>query len=267
MKWLSALDLQQWADTLPARAAFPGLVGDLIRATVPSLESFRFPTGDKSQVRGFDGYLISTGMPPYVPDGESIWEFGLDGDYCSKAGEDFEKRTREIPETRREKTTFIFATPRTWDNPKLKLQDWVAEKRALGRWRDVGFLDGAQFESWLDDHPAVARWYARYELGRMPQVGARSTQEFWDAYSGRFTPKLSEQVLTCEREDQAKDFLARLGRGDPRIVVRADSPDEVIAFVIAAMRSAEPETPRYLEMRTLIVDTEEAAVREGACIS
>jgi hypothetical protein len=42
-------------------------------------------------------------------------------------------------------------------------------------------------------------------------------------------------------------------------VLAADSPDEVIAFAIAAIRKAKPEVRFFLEARTLIVDNEDAA--------
>ncbi len=57
MRWVYALDLEHWVDTIPARVEFPGLVGDLIRASLPSISSFRFPRGNEGQVRGFDGSL------------------------------------------------------------------------------------------------------------------------------------------------------------------------------------------------------------------
>ena len=69
--------LQQWADTLAARSAFPGLVADLIRASAKDIANIRFPSGDKGQSRGFDGVLEANGVAPYVPDGASIWEFGV----------------------------------------------------------------------------------------------------------------------------------------------------------------------------------------------
>ncbi|WP_437588969.1 hypothetical protein ACSAYH_13915 [Escherichia coli] len=33
MKWIKALNLQQWADSIPAKVIFPALIADLIRAT------------------------------------------------------------------------------------------------------------------------------------------------------------------------------------------------------------------------------------------
>ncbi|MBC8845422.1 XRE family transcriptional regulator, partial [Escherichia coli] len=55
MKWIKALNLQQWADSIPAKVIFPALIADLIRATANSITEIRFPNGDKGQVRGYDG--------------------------------------------------------------------------------------------------------------------------------------------------------------------------------------------------------------------
>ena len=46
--------------------------------------------------------------------------------------------------------------------------------------------------------------------------------------------------------------------GEAKLRLTADSPDEVIAFAVAAIRSAEPLKRLYLESRTLVVDTAEA---------
>ena len=89
MKWIRALDLERWAATIGARELMAALVGDLIRATASEIRSFRFPNGDKGQVRGFDGWLEATGMPPYVPSGLSLWEFGVSGEKPAKALGDY----------------------------------------------------------------------------------------------------------------------------------------------------------------------------------
>ena len=259
MKWITAINLQQWADTLPARTTFPGLIADLIRATASEISSIRFPSGDKGQVRGFDGFLEATGMPPYVPDGNSIWEFGVTGNAIAKANDDYKKRTIEVAEAIRKQTTFIFASPRTWDNPKEKIADWVQAKRDQAEWKSIEYLDGIAVEAWLAEHPAVAARYAKYELSLMPSSGARSTDEFWEEYVNRFSPSLVEDVLLAGRETQVKGLLQRLQDGTSRLSFAADSPDEVIAFVVSAIRRAEPAVRLYLEARTLVVDTEEAA--------
>ncbi|MGZ5030189.1 MAG: hypothetical protein ACXV8I_06270 [Methylobacter sp.] len=66
MRWITAIKLQNWADTIQARTIFPGMVADLICATVDDISHIRFPRGEKGQVRGFDGVLEATGVPPYV---------------------------------------------------------------------------------------------------------------------------------------------------------------------------------------------------------
>lgn len=75
MKWISALDLKQWADRVGARIAFPEMIRDLITASASDISEIRFPGGDMGQVRGFDGWLEAAGAPPFVPSGLSVWEF------------------------------------------------------------------------------------------------------------------------------------------------------------------------------------------------
>ena len=41
------------------------------------VSSIRFPSGDKGQVRGFDEVLEASDVAPYIPDGQSIREFGI----------------------------------------------------------------------------------------------------------------------------------------------------------------------------------------------
>ena len=128
MKWITALNLQQWMETIPSKTVFPAMVADLIRATATDISGIRCPSGDKGQVRGFDGYLESVGIPPYVPDGLSIWEFGLEGASDSKATKDYNKRTSEVSLADRQRTTLVIVSPRTWDTPSVKIQDWVRDK-------------------------------------------------------------------------------------------------------------------------------------------
>lgn len=208
MKWITALDLDQWADSLPARVDFPGMVGDLIRASLTSISDFRFPRGDKGQVRGFDGVLDAESNCAFVPDGESVWEFGVTEGGAVKANGDYKKRTEELDVEARKRTTFVFVSPRTWDSSKgNKREDWVEEKRALNEWRDVLYIDGSMLEDWLTDCPAVAARYAKNHLKKMPLIGAQSSIDFWEEFSTKFAPELADKVLLAGREDQAKQLI------------------------------------------------------------
>jgi hypothetical protein len=137
------------------------LIADLIRASAADISEFRFPHGEKGQVRGFDGWLEAVGAPPYVPGGLSIWEFGVSDDPKAKCKSDYDKRVKEIPAADRAKMTFVFATPRTWDNPQLKLPDWLKELRDKQDFVDVRYYDGVQLEAWLDERDAVAAQHPR----------------------------------------------------------------------------------------------------------
>ena len=131
MKWITATQLEQWGASIAARTAFPALIGDLIRASSPSIKAFRFPSKDKGQVRGFDGALTATGLGPYVPDGDSIWEFGTSNDATAKANEDYATRTDQVLAATRAQTTFVFASTRTWNNPNQKIQDCPRSRKAI----------------------------------------------------------------------------------------------------------------------------------------
>ena len=259
MKWITASNLESWADSLQARNVLPGIVADLVRASSVEISNFRFPSGDKGQIRGFDGELESIGAPPFVPKGKSIWEFGVSREGLKKANSDYEKRTKETDPLIRAETTFIFVNLHSWNHAKVKLPDWEKEKRDLAEWKHVEYIDGVKLEHWLDQHPAVAAHYARNELKLGPSYGAYSTEEYWLNYSSRFKTPLAEEVLLAGRSSQVKNLLQGLMGGRSRIAFSADSQEEVVAFAVAAIRKADPEIRYYLEARTVIVETEDAA--------
>jgi hypothetical protein len=259
VKWISAIDLDRWADTIGSRTSLSELVSSLVRATARGINSFRFPTGDSAQIRGYDGSLIATGGSPYVPEGQSVWEFGTERKYLKKANSDFSARSTAPGGFDPAKSAFVFVTPRTWKRGKPSLEEWQREKTLQGPWKDVKLVDGAQLETWLECCPGVAASFAREVLQVMPGAGVRSTDEFWIEFASRFNPALSEEVLLCDRGKEAAELLFRLMATAGACVVRADSPEEVVAFAVASIRKADPDVRKYLEARTLVVDTEKAA--------
>lgn len=254
MQWITATELEQWAThRLSARAEMSGLVGDLIRASVTDLTAYRFPRGDKSQIRGFDGEAHTVTGSLYVPEGQSVWEIGI-GEPKEKADDDYDNRTKKEDVSFRAMTTFVFVTPRAWpDGGK-----WAAERKSRGDWKDVRCLTSIELETWLQERPAVAARFARFEL-RNHKEGARGIAEFWEEYSTRFSPPLMPEVLLADRANQASEVIKALQAGPALIKLAADSPDEVVAFVVAAILKAEPETRFYLEARTMVVDQLEVA--------
>jgi hypothetical protein len=150
-------------------------------------------------------------------------------------------------------------SPWTWNDPKNKLEDWLAERKRRSSWKDVRYIDGSALETWLEQRPAVAAWHARHTLGVMPQECVRSIDEFWQHFVGQFNPTLTEEVLLCERDDVAQQLIQDLLQPSNIVSLVADSPDEVVAFAIAAIRKAAKDVHHFLEVRTLVVDSAAAA--------
>ncbi|MGO9452633.1 MAG: hypothetical protein ACLQDV_16575 [Candidatus Binataceae bacterium] len=258
MKWIAAPQLEIWAGSEPARAKLPALVAELVRAR-GRIRTMRFPSEGKSQVHGFDGHLVAEGVD-FVQDGESFWELSTRQDYVTKANSDIKERSEQTPAEKRAETSFVYATPRTWNKSgENELQKWREKKREEFGWKEVVVIDGAMFEDWLGLCPPVAARWARYELGLSPRVGARSVAEFWSEYTSRFKVSLTEPVLLCQREPASSQVLKHLRSGPGPLVLRADSPDEAIAFAIATIRTADAETRQFLEARTIVVDSDDAA--------
>ncbi|MFZ0859454.1 MAG: hypothetical protein WAN18_02150, partial [Candidatus Sulfotelmatobacter sp.] len=120
-------------------------------------------------------------------------------------------------------------------------------------------IDAIGLEDWLGISEAVAASFSRDVLGIMPPTGVRSTSEMWEEYSTNFQPALTEGVLLADRQPQADQLLSELRGGPSSSRWQADSSQEVIAFALAAIRKAEPEVQKFIEARTLVVETTEAA--------
>jgi hypothetical protein len=258
MKWITAANLDAWGRTNSAEPELPELVADLISATASDIRSIRFPSGDKGRTRGLDGILESDGDALFVPKGKSIWEIGTEVDYKGKALDDFKKRSDEMSLAEQTGVTLVLVTPFTWDSTRKdwKLENWVENRKKEQSWKDVVVIDGASLERWLAEAPAVSAWHARNTLKLAPVDAVRSTDEFWNDFANRFSPPLIEEVLTTERESTVEALLEMLMGPPDQMSLIGDAPDEVIAFSVAAIRSADERVRRFLEARTLVVDSE-----------
>jgi len=232
------------------------LVSGLVRASAPNATSFRFPTGDSAQITGYDGTLEATEMPPYVPGGVSVWEFGTSEDYAKQAQENYVKRTEHPGSVFRAETTFVFVTARTW--PSDKIAQWIESKKKEGSWKDVRVLDAVALEDWLERNPACGVRIARELLKTVPPNGVRSVDDFWIEYSSRFEPAITEDVILAGRTEQGKLLVQQLQGPQGSYLWQADSLDEVVAFAVACIHKSDEASRRFLESRTVIVETEEA---------
>lgn len=258
MQWINEIALEAWADRLNAREMLMAMLADLIRMTIDDATRFRFPSGEVSQLRGWDGDLETEEAKGFVPEGKSKWEFGT-GPGEKKANSDYEKRTKQTAADEMAENTLVLVNLGCWDTPTKKIPEWENDRRDEGKWKDVKYLDGVSLVLWLKDHPAIAARYARNVLGTAPKEGALSTDEYWEEFSTQFKPQLSEKLVIADRQREADDLIAKLCGPADSFMLGAETSEEVIAFAVATIRTATPDVRQSLESRTLIVRTEMAA--------
>ena len=261
MQWINQAELRNWADRIGSREQFPVMIRDLILASVRDIgdiRHLRFPGGEAGQIRGYDGDLTMAVGTPYIPVGRSVWEFGTNDEPVKKFKSDYTTRVDDTDEQTCKDLSFVFVTPRNWDNAKLKLPDFVKEFKDKGDFADVRYIDGAMLDTWLQEHGAVGAKHARLVLGTVPNRGARSTEEFWNEFSSRYRHQLTEEVALAGRTDQAKQIVDHLMSSKGALVFVGDGPDEISAVAVAAIRKADKATREFIEARTLVVDTDDA---------
>jgi transcriptional regulator with XRE-family HTH domain len=248
--WVTAKHLEDWAGTVDARNTLPQLVRRLIRATGEEAVRLEAPAGEQTQRPGWDVLLEASGAAEFVPQGMSGWELSVEEDPKRKANEDLAKRQKETPQITRRKTTFLFVTPRKYQQ-KGK---WVEEKMALKRWKEVRFYDSASLEEWLECAPAVDVWLAR-QLGLCP-AGLIDVDEYWKDLEALTDPSFEPAVYLASRAKQFAALKEWLGGPPDTLVLESRSPIEGVDFVVAASR--QPELEEDFAARALIVETREA---------
>ena len=241
--------LGSWANTPESKSNFPYLISRLIRATTAKDTKVNIPWGSATYIGGWDGIVDSKEKTRYVPEGISLWELGTNQDPQSKANADYEKRTGDPLGYNPPDATFVFVTPRTW----TKKEEWVSQKKEEKKWKDVIVYDGISLEQWLDEAPAVSRWFASQGYAD----GIITADEHWKEWSCLGQLELTPDCVLAGR-DTAREALIKLLEGNPSIIgVRASTKGEAIAFILATMKSSDSEVSGRFFSTTLIIDQED----------
>lgn len=198
-------DLREWADRLGSRSQLPILLRRLL-LTSTGADVLRAPGGDAVGEYGWDITLdLPGGVPPFAPAGSSRWEGGVGIDPRKKAQSDFKKRTDATPATVRATQTFVFFTPRHFEDS----EDWMQAKKKEGHgWADIRVVDGVIIEEWLESRPDVHIWFSEL-IGKTP-ADVRPLSTWWDRWSNATSPALPPGVLTAGRGERARDLRAGL---------------------------------------------------------
>ena len=245
--------LGSWADKPESKANFPHLISRLIRATTAKDTKVDIPWGSATYIGGWDGIVDSKEEARYVPEGISLWELGTNRDPESKANADYKKRTKEPLGYTPQDATFVFVTPRTWTGKDT----WVERRKEEKKWKDVIVYDGISLEQWLDEAPAVSRWFASQgHAGVCSTEGIITADERWKEWSCLEQLQLQPGCVLAGRDVARVELIKRLG-GDPSIIgVRASTKDEAIAFILATMKASDSEVSGRFFSTTLIIDQE-----------
>lgn len=114
MKFITSTDLKRWADTRESQSLLPELVRRLICASVKQLDRLSFPCGDAVHMPGWDGIVSCPEPIDLVPEGDSLWECGVNKEIQAKANDDIIKRAADPLGHIKSNSTFVFVTPREW---------------------------------------------------------------------------------------------------------------------------------------------------------
>ena len=219
--------LETWATSnIEARRRFSVLLRTLVNSTGVGLKKVDFPGNDDAERPGWDGFIEAAEGTPWIPEGLSGWEFGVDRDIKGKADRDFTKSVKATDKSDRRRTTFIFVTPRRWSRKNR----WIAENKAKGQWEDVRAYDSSDLEQWLEQSLPGQTWFAN-ETER-PTDGVRSLDKTWSDWA-----ELAEPPLTGALFRPAVNSAVRLMNSwlasppNEPVIIAADSVDEALAFL------------------------------------
>tara|TARA_R110002012_G_scaffold300131_1_gene499652 strand:- start:2923 stop:6717 length:3795 start_codon:yes stop_codon:yes gene_type:complete len=244
-------DIEGWADSYSASGQLPYLMLLLARASTPKNTYIDIPFGSAVTVGGWDGVVNCTGCGFPVPEGLSLWEFSVGSDVKGKADENYGKRTDKSLGHDISQATFVFVTPRFW---KEKNQ-WISDRLAEGKWKDVRVFDSSDLAQWLDANWAAARWFSVHAR-RYPLDGIMTANEFWEEWSIGPKGELPPKTITSGREREAEELQSFLNSEPGIKAIKASTKAEAIAFIVACAKQFERNGKETFFARTLLVSDE-----------
>lgn len=246
---VTAEDLSRYADRNDSRGVIPELVYLLVRQAMTHGDDCRIPYGDSVNQSGLDGHVVcATGFFQFVPQGRSYWEIGTGREPQDKATRDFRKRTKQLSEDERQNVTFVFVTPRSsghegWEEAKQR--QWI-NKRKNSRWKDIRIIDGVKLADWLRECPSIARWLAVKMGVTVSSEGMTTPLEHWQSIlnSGdKKDPPLPPELFTITRENACNELQKLFSGETKRVLLSAESKDDVNDFVAAYIATLGEEHP------------------------
>lgn len=253
---VTATDLVQWADTRSCEDQLPLLVRRLIFASIDRVDHVSVPAGDSVFQPGWDGRLNATEADWPVPEQQSAWEFGKGKSVVAKADDDFGKRTQDPRGLNPAETTFVFVSPRRWPGGPDEKTAWAKRRAEEGQWRKVVALDADDLETWLENCPAVACWFAQL-IGKNPEA-IEGLDTFWQRSISDTDPELTPEVILAGRETLCSAINEWAEGDDPILRVKADTREEAVLLLAAWARREHGLAEEFLFANAVVVHRSEA---------
>ena len=227
MKFITSTHLKQWADTKECQSLLPELMRRLICASVKQLNRLSFPRGDAVHMPGWDGVVSCQEPIDLVPEGESLWECGVNKDIQTKANDDITKRAANPLGHIKSDSTFVFVTPREWAGADT----WVLANQT--GWKKLVVYTAVELEAWIEKCPAVGLWLAG-KLNVLNAGGYQLPDVFWMQWASGDKYTLPYQIVTAGRS-QAIDCVLKACFNPSVLEIQALTQSEAVAFVLASI--------------------------------
>ncbi len=224
---IKARQIEDWSDSqIDARTHLPVFLRKLVHSTGNDLRQVDFPGYDNAQRKGSDGFVEAGAATPWVPEGDSYWEFGTDQKPGAKAKSDYTARLTSVDPSERANSTFVFVTPRNWPGKTA----WEKQKNEAGDWKAVRAFDASDLEQWLEQSVPAQIWLA--EQLALPVSGYETLEQAWHRWANASEPHLTPEVFEPSIATYRGTFKAWLDKPSDRpFVVAADSRNEALAFL------------------------------------
>jgi plasmid maintenance system antidote protein VapI len=248
---IKSSEIEAWAganQTKP-RERLAVFLRTLVHSTGADLRTVDFPGNDDAQRKGWDGIVDAARGTPWIPEGPSGWEFGVDVKIKTKADGDFAKSVEAVDKAERDEMTFVFVTPRRWTGKT----DWVKDNRAKRLWKDVRAYDASDLEQWLEQSIPGQAWFVN-ETNR-PEQAVRALDKAWTDWANAARPPLDPALMTPAVKAACQTMETRLANApNGPTIVAADSIDEALAFLAQLFSEAGGDKLRDQRDRVVIFD-------------
>ncbi|MQA67265.1 MAG: HigA family addiction module antidote protein [Alphaproteobacteria bacterium] len=232
---IRARQIEDWAESqIDARTHLPVFLRKLVHSTGNDLRQVDFPGYDNAQRKGSDGFVEAGAATPWVPEGNSYWEFGTDQKPGAKAESDYAARLTSIDPAERANNTFVFVTPRNWPGKTA----WEKRKNEAGDWKAVRAFDASDLEQWLEQSVPAQIWLA--EQLTLPVSGYQTLEQAWRRWANASKPHLTPEMFAPSIAAYRDAFKVWLNKPSDRpFVIAADSRDEALAFLACLFEDEE----------------------------